>query len=127
MNQKGQLDREYDILNFWNFPEGLGLKVKVGTFSPYLPQGQQLSLSEDKIEWATGDRQTPNSACSMSCRPGFRKSLQEGKPACCFDCTPCPEDEISNQTGECMPQEKFLGSPISPKPCKELPIDMEEK
>uniref|UniRef100_A0A8C6A1A4 G-protein coupled receptors family 3 profile domain-containing protein n=1 Tax=Marmota marmota marmota TaxID=9994 RepID=A0A8C6A1A4_MARMA len=34
----------------------------------------------------------------MSCRPGFRKSLQEGKPACCFDCTPCPEDEISNQT-----------------------------
>ncbi|KAM5187455.1 vomeronasal type-2 receptor 116-like [Callospermophilus lateralis] len=98
MNQKGQLDREYDILNFWNFPEGLGLKVKVGTFSAYLPQGQQLSLSEDKIEWATGDRQTPNSACSVSCRPGFRKSPQEGKPACCFDCTPCPEDEISNQT-----------------------------
>ncbi|XP_071466487.1 LOW QUALITY PROTEIN: vomeronasal type-2 receptor 116-like [Marmota flaviventris] len=98
MNQKGQLDREYNILNFGNFPEGLGHKVKVGTFSPYLPQGQQLSLSEDKIEWATGDRQTPNSACSVSCRPGFRKSPQEGKPACCFDCTPCPEDEISNQT-----------------------------
>ncbi|XP_077890931.1 vomeronasal type-2 receptor 116-like isoform X2 [Ictidomys tridecemlineatus] len=100
MNQKGQLDRQYDILNFWNFPEGLGLKMKVGTFSPYLPQGQQLSLSEDKIEWATGDRQTPNSACSVSCGPGFRKSPQEGKPACCFDCTPCPEDEISNQTAD---------------------------
>ncbi|KAM5187456.1 LOW QUALITY PROTEIN: vomeronasal type-2 receptor 116-like [Callospermophilus lateralis] len=98
MNQKGQLDREYDILNFWNLLEGLGHKVKVGTFSSYLPQGQQLSLSEDKIEWATGDTQTPNSACSVSCRPGFRKSPQEGKPACCFDCTPCPEDEISNQT-----------------------------
>ncbi|XP_026270717.2 LOW QUALITY PROTEIN: vomeronasal type-2 receptor 116-like [Urocitellus parryii] len=100
MNQKGQLDREYDILNFWNLPEGLGHKMKVGTFSSYLPQGQQLSLSEDKIEWATGDRQTPNSACSASSGPGFRKSPQEGKPACCFDCTPCPEDEIANQTAD---------------------------
>ncbi|XP_012892197.1 PREDICTED: vomeronasal type-2 receptor 116-like, partial [Dipodomys ordii] len=41
---------------------------------------------------------TPHSVCSESCGPGFRKSPQEGKAACCFDCTPCPENEIANGT-----------------------------
>jgi hypothetical protein len=35
LNDEWKLEPEYDILNFWNFPEGLGLKVKVGKFSPY--------------------------------------------------------------------------------------------
>ncbi|XP_021106841.1 vomeronasal type-2 receptor 116-like isoform X4 [Heterocephalus glaber] len=50
------------------------------------------------IEWATGITETPCSVCTESCHPGFRKSPQEGKPACCFDCTPCPENEITNGT-----------------------------
>ncbi|XP_075820137.1 vomeronasal type-2 receptor 116-like [Microtus pennsylvanicus] len=98
LNEKMKLNAEYDILNYWNFPEGLGLKVKVGQFSPYGPLGQQLSLSEDMIEWATGITETPQSICSESCSPGFRKSLPEGNVACCFDCTLCPENEISNET-----------------------------
>ncbi|XP_013362644.1 PREDICTED: vomeronasal type-2 receptor 116-like [Chinchilla lanigera] len=93
-----KLQAEYDILNFWNLPEGLRLKVKIGTFSPWAPLGQQMSLSEDMIEWATGIAETPHSVCSESCDPGFRKSPQEGKAACCFDCTPCPENEITNAT-----------------------------
>ncbi|KAM4876394.1 vomeronasal type-2 receptor 116-like [Thomomys bottae] len=60
---------EYDIVNFWNFPEGLRQVVK-----------------------------NPQSICSESCGPGFRKSPQDGSPACCFDCLPCPEKEISNRT-----------------------------
>ncbi|XP_005081391.2 vomeronasal type-2 receptor 116-like [Mesocricetus auratus] len=99
-----KLNVEYDILNFWNFPQGLGYKVKVGTFSPYFPPGQQLSLSEDKIEWSTGVRETPTSVCHESCVPGFRKSLQEGKAVCCFDCSLCPENEISNGTGKYLEQ-----------------------
>ncbi|XP_013362650.1 PREDICTED: vomeronasal type-2 receptor 116-like [Chinchilla lanigera] len=98
MNQKEKLDAEYDILNFWNFPEGLGLKVKVGKFSPHFPHGQQLSLSEEMIEWASQFRQTPSSVCSASCHPGFRKILLEGKPICCYDCIRCAENEISNET-----------------------------
>ena len=47
-------EAEYAILNFWNFPEGLGLKVKVGKYSPHAPRGQELSLSEEMIEWAIG-------------------------------------------------------------------------
>ncbi|XP_057628006.1 vomeronasal type-2 receptor 116-like [Chionomys nivalis] len=98
LNPSEKLDVEYDILNFWNFPQGLGYKVKVGTFSPSSPPGQQLSLLEDRIEWNTGDGETPISVCSESCGPGFRKSLQEGKAICCFDCSPCPNNEISNDT-----------------------------
>uniref|UniRef100_G1U8U2 G-protein coupled receptors family 3 profile domain-containing protein n=1 Tax=Oryctolagus cuniculus TaxID=9986 RepID=G1U8U2_RABIT len=98
LNHKRNLEAEYDILNFWNFPYGYGRKVKVGWFSPYVSHGQQLSLSENLIEWATGITETPRSVCSVSCSPGFRKTPLEGKPACCFDCTLCPENEISNQT-----------------------------
>ncbi|XP_034377826.1 vomeronasal type-2 receptor 116-like [Arvicanthis niloticus] len=102
LNPSENLYVEYDILNFWNFPQGLGYKVKVGMFSPYLPTSQQLSLSEESIEWSTGLGQTPMSVCSESCGPGFRKSLQDGKALCCFDCTLCPENEISNGTGKYM-------------------------
>uniref|UniRef100_A0A8C2VBD1 Vomeronasal type-2 receptor 116-like n=1 Tax=Chinchilla lanigera TaxID=34839 RepID=A0A8C2VBD1_CHILA len=98
MNQKRKLNADYDILNLWDFPEGLGLKVKVGNFSSYFPHGQQLSLSEEMIEWAMGHTERPNSVCSSSCSPGFRKSHQERKVLCCFDCIPCPENEISNET-----------------------------
>jgi vomeronasal 2 receptor len=45
------IDAEYEILNLWNLPKGLGLKVKVGSYSASAPQGQQLSLSEQIIQW----------------------------------------------------------------------------
>ena len=48
--EEGKSDAEYAILNFWNFPEGLGLKVKVGEYSPRAPRGQELSLSEELIK-----------------------------------------------------------------------------
>ncbi|XP_052610976.1 vomeronasal type-2 receptor 116-like [Peromyscus californicus insignis] len=89
---------EYDILNLWNFPDGLRQKMKVGTFSPKAPQGQELFLSDHMIQWAIGFTEVPRSVCSESCGPGFRKSPQEGKAACCYDCTHCPDNEISNET-----------------------------
>ncbi|XP_021009940.1 vomeronasal type-2 receptor 116-like [Mus caroli] len=94
----GNLDAQYDILNFWNFPSGLGLKVKVGTYSLSAQQGPQFSLCEQMIQWPTGFTKIPQSVCSESCRPGFRKAAQEGKAVCCFDCIPCANNEISNET-----------------------------
>ncbi|XP_013362784.1 PREDICTED: vomeronasal type-2 receptor 116-like, partial [Chinchilla lanigera] len=98
LNEESKLDSEYDILNFWNFPEGLRLKVKLGTFSPRVPLSQQLSITDDIIEWGSDFTETPQSVCSESCNPGFRKAPQEGKGACCFDCTPCTENEVANDT-----------------------------
>ncbi|XP_048203466.1 vomeronasal type-2 receptor 116-like [Perognathus longimembris pacificus] len=98
LDEPKKLVAEYDIVNLWNIPEGLKQVVKVGKFSSYEPQGHQLSLSEDLIEWPIAFTETPQSVCSESCGPGFRNSPQEGKAACCFDCIPCPENEISNRT-----------------------------
>ncbi|XP_069858173.1 vomeronasal type-2 receptor 116-like [Dipodomys merriami] len=98
LDKQRKLEPEYDILNIWNFPEGLELEVKVGKFSPYAPHGNQLSLSEDMLEWSIETTEIPHSVCSESCGPGFRKSPQEGKAACCFDCIPCSENEIANGT-----------------------------
>ncbi|XP_029441570.1 vomeronasal type-2 receptor 26-like isoform X2 [Rhinatrema bivittatum] len=40
----------------------------------------------------------PQSKCSQSCLPGFRKLTSKEKPVCCYDCIPCPNGEVSNQT-----------------------------
>ncbi|XP_062993230.1 vomeronasal type-2 receptor 26-like [Elgaria multicarinata webbii] len=40
----------------------------------------------------------PISVCSDSCQPGYQKIMKEGEKFCCYDCNPCPEGKISNQT-----------------------------
>lgn len=48
-----KVDANYNIVNLWNFPEGLRLRVKVGEFFSHSQFGQYLAISEDLIEWAT--------------------------------------------------------------------------
>ncbi|XP_076775282.1 vomeronasal type-2 receptor 116-like [Arvicanthis niloticus] len=99
LDGKQKADTEYDINNFWNFPKCLSLFVKVGTFSPSAPKGQQLLISEDMIQWPIGFAEIPQSVCNENCSPGSKNVILEGRPSCCFDCIPCPENEISNMTG----------------------------
>ncbi|XP_021011021.1 vomeronasal type-2 receptor 116-like [Mus caroli] len=98
LDWKQTIDTEYDIHNIWNLPKGLGLKVKIGSFSANAPKGQQLSLSEHMIQWPEIFSEIPQSVCSESCGPGFRKVTMEGKAICCYKCTPCADNEISNDT-----------------------------
>nr|XP_044997298.1 vomeronasal type-2 receptor 116-like [Jaculus jaculus] len=104
INEKRKCDADYDIFHISNYPQGLGIKVKIGQFTSYGSFGQQFYLSDEAIEWATGSRQIPSSVCSETCKLGFRKFRHEGNAACCFDCFPCPENEISNKTDmdQCM-------------------------
>nr|AAC53332.1 putative pheromone receptor [Rattus norvegicus] len=98
MKQREVVHGDYNIVHMWNFSQRLGIKVKIGQFSPHFPQGQQLHLYVDMTELATGSRKMPSSVCSADCHPGFRRIWKEEMAACCFVCNPCPENEISNET-----------------------------
>ncbi|XP_040193915.1 vomeronasal type-2 receptor 1-like [Rana temporaria] len=43
-------------------------------------------------------KMVPRGRCSEECLPGFRKSIREGYHPCCYNCAPCSEGEISNQS-----------------------------
>ncbi|XP_031240745.1 vomeronasal type-2 receptor 116-like [Mastomys coucha] len=98
INQKGKLDIEYNIVYTMNLLPALGLNVQIGKFSQNFLYGQQFYITEEMTDWTMDIRQTIPSVCSMPCSVGSRKFLQKGKAVCCFDCTPCPENEISNMT-----------------------------
>ncbi|XP_033024045.1 vomeronasal type-2 receptor 26-like [Lacerta agilis] len=40
----------------------------------------------------------PFSLCNEPCHSGHQKKTKEGEKFCCYDCAPCPEGKISNQT-----------------------------
>ncbi|XP_014874222.1 olfactory receptor CU1 [Poecilia latipinna] len=89
----------YDIINWQKDSKGKIRFVKVGGYDGSAPLGQQLKINGSIIVWTGGQSQVPVSRCSAPCRPGSRQARRPGKPPCCFDCLPCADGEISNQTG----------------------------
>ncbi|XP_059930846.1 extracellular calcium-sensing receptor [Gadus macrocephalus] len=88
----------YDIINRQKDSKGKIRFVKVGSYDGSVPMDQQLQLNQSKIVWTGGLSQVPVSLCSDPCPPGSRQARRPGEPQCCFDCLPCAEGEISNQT-----------------------------
>jgi hypothetical protein len=46
LDEKRKLDPEYDIVNFWNFPEGLELKVKSTKVFSVMPVAHSIISSD---------------------------------------------------------------------------------
>ncbi|XP_043932264.1 extracellular calcium-sensing receptor-like [Protopterus annectens] len=97
-DRNGNSQALYDILNWQISPDGTIQFVQVGRFNGSAPQGQELVFNASSIVWSVGHRQVPHSFCSESCQTGYRKASQSGQPLCCFDCLPCSQGEIANQT-----------------------------
>ncbi|XP_037631919.1 extracellular calcium-sensing receptor-like [Sebastes umbrosus] len=87
----------YDIMNWLWLPDGTTKVENVGEVKESA-KGEKLTLDEDKIFWNFESKQPPRSVCSESCPPGTRMARKKGQPECCFDCIPCSEGKISNET-----------------------------
>ncbi|XP_031612237.2 extracellular calcium-sensing receptor-like [Oreochromis aureus] len=104
----------YDIMNWLWLPDGSTKVQNVGEVKRSVFKGEELTLDENKIFWNFKSNEPPTSVCSKSCPPGTHIARERGKPVCCFDCIPCSEGKISNNTDslECTScPEDFWSSP----------------
>ncbi|XP_075061839.1 extracellular calcium-sensing receptor-like [Mixophyes fleayi] len=97
-DENGDIPAVYDIVNWQLTQDGTMGQVTVGSYDTAASSGQFLSINSSLLLWSMGEKETPRSVCSESCLPGFRKAAIRGQPACCFECVPCLQGEISNQT-----------------------------
>ncbi|KAL3991778.1 disabled-like isoform proiein [Sarotherodon galilaeus] len=102
----------YDIINWQKDSKDEIRFIKVGTYDGSAPQREQLQIIKNTIVWTKGQLQVPVSQCSAPCPPGSRQATRQGEPKCCFDCLPCADGEISNQTGstECTKCPEYFWS-----------------
>ncbi|XP_030257546.1 extracellular calcium-sensing receptor-like [Sparus aurata] len=89
----------YDIINWQKDSKSEFRFVKVGSFDGSAPLRQQLQIKQSTVVWSKGESRVPVSQCTAPCPPGSRQARRPGEPHCCFDCLPCADGEISNQTG----------------------------
>uniref|UniRef100_A0A8C9WIP3 G-protein coupled receptors family 3 profile domain-containing protein n=1 Tax=Scleropages formosus TaxID=113540 RepID=A0A8C9WIP3_SCLFO len=112
----------YELVNWQLSEHGQVEFVTVGYYDASAPEGELLTMTRN-ITWTGGQSQVPKSVCSESCPPGTRKAVQRGKPVCCYDCVPCAENEISNETGDETCHGVFVmncGDACIPKPIEFL-------
>ncbi|XP_040272430.1 vomeronasal type-2 receptor 26-like [Bufo bufo] len=94
-DENGDLPTVYRVVNWQMNLDGTVVQVKIGSFTT---SDKAMTFNSSLIVWPTGEQQVPRSVCSESCHLGFRKSAIQGRPSCCFECVPCLQGEISNQT-----------------------------
>ncbi|XP_073529603.1 extracellular calcium-sensing receptor-like [Phyllobates terribilis] len=99
-DQNGDPYPSYDLVNWQRRDNASSVFAHVGEFIG----NENLRLKEHTIVWQGESLEIPISVCSVSCSFGSRKAAQNGKNACCFDCIPCNQGEISNQSDslECV-------------------------
>nr|XP_020444927.1 extracellular calcium-sensing receptor-like [Monopterus albus] len=97
-DENGDVLPVYDIMNWMWLPDGRTQVQSVGEVKKLPLKGEELTLDEDKIFWNFKSKKPPRSVCSESCPPGTRMARKKGEPVCCFDCIPCSEGKISNDT-----------------------------
>ncbi|XP_061447768.1 vomeronasal type-2 receptor 26-like [Rhineura floridana] len=97
LDEKGELESGFDIINWVTFPNRSFSRVKVGRMDPWTSSGREFKINEDIITWHNlFNQMSPSSVCNEKCTPGSVRKKKDGKPFCCFDCDLCPEGMISD-------------------------------
>ncbi|XP_012815733.1 extracellular calcium-sensing receptor [Xenopus tropicalis] len=97
-DEDGNPPAVYDIVNWHPGSDGSLRQVKVGRYDTMDTSRNVFSINISAIWWPSGNEEIPLSVCGQSCPEGFRKAARRGEPVCCFECVPCAQGEISNQT-----------------------------
>ncbi|XP_053117351.1 vomeronasal type-2 receptor 26-like [Hemicordylus capensis] len=115
-NWDGELVAGFDIINWVTFPNQSFLRIQVGNIDPNAPPNDMLVIDEDSIMWPRRFKKAwPLSVCNDNCYSGYSKTKREGKPFCCYDCSPCPVGKISDQ----MDMDDCFQCPIDRYPNKD--------
>ncbi|XP_058890383.1 extracellular calcium-sensing receptor-like [Acipenser ruthenus] len=103
-DNNGDTSAFYDLINWQRDTDGTIRFVTVGLYDVSKGVGKELVINEKILNWSGDQTKVPSSVCTESCPPGTRKGVRRGEPLCCFDCLPCADGEISNQTDsiECI-------------------------
>ncbi|XP_051832590.1 vomeronasal type-2 receptor 26-like [Antechinus flavipes] len=96
VDENRRTEAHYALMNYIYFDYRNGHVLYVGDFIPEAQLGQDFTICANVIVWDAWSSKVPSAVCSASCPAGFRKSPLEGKPPCCFSCSPCSEGETSN-------------------------------
>ncbi|XP_044530949.1 vomeronasal type-2 receptor 26-like [Gracilinanus agilis] len=115
LNDMENSGAHYNILEYLFILNDTETLAKVGQFMPNSRNGQDFTICNEAIVWGRNEPKVPHAECSDSCGPDFRKTPREGEPVCCFDCSSCPEGEISNQ----MNMQHYVKCPEDEYPNKE--------
>eukprot|EP00072_Mus_musculus_P003332 NP_001098114.1 vomeronasal 2, receptor 53 [Mus musculus] len=96
----GDLVTQFDIFQGKKTPAGVFHLVHVGLIDPQASSGNKMmvQLKQDlQVSSLNAEITVPTSICSESCLPGFSQVPRLGAPHCCFDCSPCPEGQFTDQ------------------------------
>ncbi|XP_073485647.1 vomeronasal type-2 receptor 26-like [Aquarana catesbeiana] len=98
-DQNGEFPFYYKIVNgVKSFRHLSTSKTDVGLYTPWAEEEDQLHIDPNNITWDEDNNTKLESRCVDSCLPGYRKKPGASIHACCYDCVPCSEGQISNMT-----------------------------
>ncbi|CAH2299355.1 vomeronasal type-2 receptor 26-like, partial [Pelobates cultripes] len=95
-DENGEISYTYIIDNWIRLPNWRINVKRVGNYTETSPEGKKVFINPKQITWKTKNQLVPKSQCSDNCLPGYRKMQKSGVHTCCYECSHCPEGEISN-------------------------------
>ncbi|XP_063060242.1 extracellular calcium-sensing receptor [Engraulis encrasicolus] len=100
-NEGAELHGNYTIVNWHRAPGDSSVEFREVGYHISARGGRgegRLYIDQSKLIWTGQTTEVPFSNCSDDCDPGYRKSIIDGMPTCCFQCIECSDGEYTDHT-----------------------------